>query len=381
MVGPPGAGARVGGALAHDARVGAAVRQVVRGRTAQRLGQLPRPPRRRRQRRPRRAALGGRARGRHAGPDLPRAARARRAGVPRARVARRRRGRPCGDLPADDPRGRGRDARLRADRCAALGHLRWLRRRGAQRPDPRRRRPVRDHRGRRLPPRRRRPAQAPRRRGARTVPGRDRRPRRAAHRRRRGVGRGAGSLVARGRRRAADRARARGLRRRAPALPHVHVRHDGEAQGHLPHDGRLPDARRGHLQVRVRPAPRDRRRLDRCGHRLGDRAQLHRLRPARERRDRGALRGRAGRRGPGPVVAHRRGLQGLHPLHRADHDPHPHEVGRGAACGARPVVAARPRLGRRAHQPRGVDVVPRARRRRAMPGRRHVVADRDRAGS
>ena len=36
------------------------------------------------------------------------------------------------------------------------------------------------------------------------------------------------------------------------------------------------------------------------------------------------------------------------------------------------------RLGRRADQPRGVDVVPRAHRRRPLPGRRHVVADRDR---
>ena len=41
------------------------------------------------------------------------------------------------------------------------------------------------------------------------------------------------------------------------------------------------------------------------------------------------------------------------------------------------VVAAAARLGRRADQPRGVDVVPRARRRRPLPDRRHVVADRD----
>ena len=39
------------------------------------------------------------------------------------------------------------------------------------------------------------------------------------------------------------------------------------------------------------------------------------------------------------------------------------------------------RHGRRADQPRGVDVVPRAHRRRALPGRRHVVADRDRRRS
>ena len=45
---------------------------------------------------------------------------------------------------------------------------------------------------------------------------------------------------------------------------------------------------------------------------------------------------------------------------------------------ARPVVAARPRLGRRADQPRGLALVPRAHRRRHGADRRHVVADRDR---
>ena len=44
---------------------------------------------------------------------------------------------------------------------------------------------------------------------------------------------------------------------------------------------------------------------------------------------------------------------------------------------ARPLLAAPARVGRRADQPRGVDLVPRARRRRPLPDRRHVVADRD----
>ena len=44
----------------------------------------------------------------------------------------------------------------------------------------------------------------------------------------------------------------------------------------------------------------------------------------------------------------------------------------------RPVVAAGAGLGRRADQPRGVDVVPQAHRRRPLPGRGHLVADRDR---
>ena len=51
-------------------------------------------------------------------------------------------------------------------------------------------------------------------------------------------------------------------------------------------------------------------------------------------------------------------------------DGHPGEV--------RPVVAAAARLGRRADQPRGVDLVPPGHRRRPHPDRRHLVADRDR---
>ena len=47
----------------------------------------------------------------------------------------------------------------------------------------------------------------------------------------------------------------------------------------------------------------------------------------------------------------------------------------------RPVVAAAARLGRRADQPRGVGLVLEEHRRRALPGGRHVVADRDRARS
>ena len=82
--------------------------------------------------------------------------------------------------------------------------------------------------------------------------------------------------------------------------------------------------------------------------------------------------------GQGPAVGHRRALRRHHPLHRAHRHPHVHEVGRRGAREARPVVAAAARLGGRAHQPRGVDVVPRAHRRRPLPDRRHVVADRDR---
>ena len=124
--------------------------------------------------------------------------------------------------------------------------------------------------------------------------------------------------------------------------------------------------------------PRHRRLLVRRRRRLGHRPQLHRLRPALQRRHVGALRGHAGLPRQGPLVGDRRALRRDDPLHRADRDPLAHEVGAGARREARPLVAAAARLGRRADQPRGVDLVPRAHRRRALPDRRHVVADGDR---
>ena len=72
----------------------------------------------------------------------------------------------------------------------------------------------------------------------------------------------------------------------------------------------------------------DRRLLVRGRHRLGDRPQLHRLRPARQRRHERALRGDARLPRPGPLVGDHRALRGDDPLHRPDGDPHLHEVGR-----------------------------------------------------
>ena len=63
---------------------------------------------------------------------------------------------------------------------------------------------------------------------------------------------------------------------------------------------------------------------------------------------------------------------------RADRDPHLHEVGHGASREARPLQPASDRLGGRADQPRGLGLVPRARRWRPHPGGRHLVADGDR---
>ncbi len=93
--------------------------------------------------------------------------------------------------------------------------------------------------------------------------------------------------------------------------------------GGLP-DGLLVDAVRG-----VRPEAGDGRLLDGGGHRLGHRPLVHRLRAALERHDERAVRGHARLPGQGPVVGHRREVQGDDPVLRADRDPHPHEVGDG----------------------------------------------------
>ena len=74
-----------------------------------------------------------------------------------------------------------------------------------------------------------------------------------------------------------------------------------------------------------------------------------------------------------------REVRGHDPLHRAHGHPHLHALGRRVPEQARSVQPAAAGHGRRADQPRGVGLVPRAHRRGPLPGRRHVVADRDRA--
>ena len=126
VLGRAGRGARLVRAVGHGARrLRGAVLQVVHRRQAERLLQLPRPPRRGRPRRPRRLPLarrGGRGARRHLRRPAPR----RPAAGQRAQGPRHRPGRRGRDLPADDPRGRRRDARLRADRRAAQRGLRRL---------------------------------------------------------------------------------------------------------------------------------------------------------------------------------------------------------------------------------------------------------------
>ena len=113
----------------------------------------------------------------------------------------------------------------------------------------------------------------------------------------------------------------------AHALPALHLGDHGQAQGHPPHHRRLPPRDLVHPRGDLRHQAR-RRVLVRRRHRLGHRPQLHRLRPAGQRHDRGHVRGRTGCAGLGSLVADRRGLQGLDPVLRADRHPGVHEAGR-----------------------------------------------------
>ena len=77
------------------------------------------------------------------------------------------------------------------------------------------------------------------------------------------------------------------------------------------------------------------------------------------------------------LVGNRRAIRRDDFLHRADGNSRVHEVGTGLAETAQHVEPAAAWIGRRAHQSRGVDLVSQIHRRRAMPDRRYVVADRD----
>ena len=79
-----------------------------------------------------------------------------------------------------------------------------------------------------------------------------------------------------------------------------------------------------------------------------------------------------------PVLGSHRQAQGQYLLHRADRDPVADGRGRGAGEEDQPRLAAPARLGRRADQSGGLGMVSSRRRRRPLPDRRHLVADRDR---
>ena len=330
-----GGEARLDRALRRDPRlVRAAVREVVHGREAERLRQLPRPPRRGRRRRPGRLPLGGR--GRHPqGDHLRLAARADPAGRQRAEVARRRQGRRGRHLHADDPRGRGRDARLHADRRGPQRRLRRLLGRLGRRADGDLRRQGADHRRRDPPSRQADADEGGDRRGNRGPRFARARDRRRPRRHRPADERGPGPSLGR-----ADRGGRPGVPggadgRRGPPVHPLHVGLDREAEGDPAHHRRLSDRRQRDAQARLRPQG-GRRLLVRGRHRLGDRAQLHRLRAARQRGDLGDVRGRSQLSGRGPLVGDRRALRGDDHLHRPDRDPRLHEVGRRARRKARP---------------------------------------------
>ena len=92
--------------------------------------------------------------------------------------------------------------------------------------------------------------------------------------------------------RVSDHCAAGGDGRRGPALHPLHLRLDRQAQGRGAHHRRLSRLRRDDARVRLR-LPRGRRLLVHRGRRLGDRAQLHRLRAAGQRRHHADVRGRA----------------------------------------------------------------------------------------
>ena len=354
------------------------------GGDAQHLLQRARPARRRGPRRPGRAhlRLAGH-RDRSAPSRMPSCStdvrRVRRC----ARGARGREGRPGRHLHADGPRGGRRDAGLRADRRGALGGLRRVRPGRARGPDRRRR-----AEGGRL-----RVAAASSRAGssstsrcstagARSSPPRPdvvrgpaARAGAAAELGERDVDWADVRVVAGGRRR-------RRLRRGRPRP----TRSTSSTPRARPGSRRASSATTAATRSRcagrwsniydVRPG---RGVVDGLRRRLGRRPLLHRLRAAAGRRDHGPLRGQAGRHARrGRVLAGHRRARRRGAVHRADRiraikkeDPD-----RRAGRRLRPVVAARrcswpasgstPRPTQWAHRP--------ARR----PGRRQLVADRDR---
>ncbi len=155
--------------------------------------------------------------------------------------------------------------------------------------------PAARHRRRRLSPRPDRAAQADRRRGARGHAVDRARRRRAARRRgrfRSTCTEGRDHWYHRLMQDAPLHVRAGADGRGGHALHPLHVRHDGKAEGHRPHDRRLSRRHVRDDQAGVRSARR-RRVLVHGRHRLGHRPQLRRLRPARQRRDGRDVRRRA----------------------------------------------------------------------------------------
>ena len=258
-----------------------------------------------------------------------------------------------------------------------LGGVRRLLARQPRQPHRRLRQQHRHHR-RRGPARRQAgAAQGQHRRGAQEGAGREEGAGRAPHRRQGRLGCRPRRLVARDRGQGAGRVQARADGRGGSAVHPLHLGLDREAQGRAAHDRRLHRLRLDDAPVRLRLS----RRRHLLVHRrrgLGDRPQLHRLRAARQRRHDPDVRGRAQLSRLQPLLAGDRQAQGQHLLHRADRHPRPDARGRGAGEEGDAQEPAPAGLGRRADQSRGLALVLPRRRRRPLPDRRHLVADRDR---
>ena len=161
------------------------------------------------------------------------------------------------------------------------------------------------------------------------------------------------------------------------AVRPLHLRLDRRSQGGGAHDRRLPRLCVDDPSIHLRLS-RGRHLLVHGRRRLGHRPQLHRLWASQQWRDDPDVRRRSQLSLDQPVLGDHRQAQGQHLLHRADRDPLAHGRGRGAGEKNEPGLAAASGLGRRADQSGGLGMVLPGRRRQPLPGRRHLVADRDR---
>ena len=296
------------------------------------------------------------------------------------RVVRGREGRPGRDLHGHGARD-GRRTMLACARigAAALGRVRRLHRAVAEGPHQRRRSEGARHRRRRVAARRGRPAQGHRRRSARRDAVDRARARAAPHReRRRDAGRPR-RLVARRRARPAGRVRVRVDGQRRPALPPLHVGHHRQAQGHHAHDRRLPHAvsrTRTSTCSTCTPTPT-------CTGAPPTSAGSPATRTSSTGRSRTAR--RACMYEGTPDYPDKDRFWSIVEKYKVTiFYTAPTAIrtfmkwGDDVPGAARPVVAAAARHRRRADQPRSVGLVLQDDRRRALPGGRHVVADRDR---
>ena len=163
---------------------------------------------------------------------------------------------------------------------------------------------------------------------------------------------------------------------RGAALPHVHERDDGAAEGVPALDGRIPGLRGGNLEV-LRGHPPGGHLLVHRGHRLDHGTLLHRLRASAARDDDRHLRGRAHVPGSWPGLADRRAARREHLPHRADDDPDAAQARTGRAGEVQLPLQAHDNR-RRTDRARGVALVPRGGRQGGGRHRRHVVADGER---